>query len=90
MNEGWGMTHDSDWIYTSDGTSSIFRIYSSNFTVESSFTVTYNGSKLSYINELEYVNGYIYANVYQTTTIVKIDINNGSVVQKWTFDELLQ
>jgi len=33
MREGWGLTHDDEFIYASDGSASIFKIDASTFTV---------------------------------------------------------
>jgi glutamine cyclotransferase len=39
MKEGWGLTHDSQYIYATDGTASIFTIDPDSFTVINQITV---------------------------------------------------
>ncbi len=79
MSEGWGMTHDSNYIYTSDGTSTIFKINPTDFSVISSFVVfDEDGSTpIEYMNELELVGDYIYANVLPLNIVIKFSKHSG-------------
>lgn len=78
--EGWGMTNDGKNIIMSDGSDKIHFLDTVTMKPVKSISVTQNGNPLKGINELEYVEGFIYANVWQTSTVVKIDINTGKVV----------
>lgn len=63
VKEGWGMTHDSNYIYVTNGSPYIYVINPSTFTVRSTIYVTNsNNQGVSNLNEIELVNGYIYAN----------------------------
>ena len=75
IKEGWGMTHDDQYIYISNGSPTIFIIDPQDFTIVGNITVSdINGSPLYKINEIEMVNNtYIYANKWMTNNIYKID-----------------
>jgi glutamine cyclotransferase len=77
--EGWGLTHDSDSLIMSDGTSQIRFIDPETFAVRRAVAVTEEGRPVAELNELEYVRGEIYANVWQTDRIVRIDPKTGNV-----------
>lgn len=77
--EGWGMTTDNKNVIMSDGTEKIYFLDTVTLKPVKTLTVTNNGEPLKGINELEFINGYIFANVWQTSTVVKIDINTGAV-----------
>lgn len=78
--EGWGMTTDQKNIIMSDGSEKIYFLDTVSLKPVKTLTVTNNGEPLKGLNELEYVDGSIYANVWQTSTVVKIDMNTGAVV----------
>lgn len=90
MIEGWGLTHDDQNLYASDGTEYIYVIDPNTFTVLSYIEVYDPKDKknVDYINELEYVNGYIYANVLPLNIIIKIDVKTGTVVSKYNLTNL--
>jgi glutaminyl-peptide cyclotransferase len=77
--EGWGLTHDSDSLIMSDGTSQIRFIDPETFAVRRTVGVTEEGHPVAELNELEYVKGEIYANIWQTDRIVRIDPKTGNV-----------
>jgi glutamine cyclotransferase len=77
--EGWGMTTDNNNIIMSDGTDKIYFLDSVSMKPVKTLSVTRDGEPLKGINELEYVDGFIYANVWQTSTVVKIDVATGKV-----------
>jgi glutamine cyclotransferase len=77
--EGWGMTTDNKNVIMSDGTEKIYFLDTVTLKPVKTLTVTNNGEPLKGINELEFINGYIFANVWQTSTVVKIDVNTGAV-----------
>jgi glutamine cyclotransferase len=67
MLEGWGMTHDSEYIYTTDGSAYIYTIDPKTFKVISKVEVKdTTGNKITYLNEIELVGDYIYANKFLT------------------------
>lgn len=78
--EGWGLTTDGESLIMSDGTYLLTFLDSVNFEVTKTIDVTQNGIAKNHLNELEFINGYIYANIWPTSTIVKINPENGKVV----------
>lgn len=89
MEEGWGLTHNDEHIFASDGTDRLFKINPENFTVIQTIPVTdKNGKPVRFINELELVGDYIYANILPLNVIAKIDINTGKIVNVWDMKEL--
>lgn len=79
--EGWGLCTDGEYLFMSDGTPFIDMRDRDTFEPIVSFLVTVQGSLVERLNELECVGDYIYANIWQTDFIVKIDKQNGVVVE---------
>jgi glutamine cyclotransferase len=79
LTQGWGITHDSDHIIMSDGTSTLYLLNPETFNKIGQIEVRDNNVPLKMINELEYVNGKIYANIWKTDNIAIIDPQNGRV-----------
>ncbi len=77
--EGWGLTHDSDRLYKSDGSNMIYFLNKDTYREEGFLEVYSHAGPVSQLNELEYIDGKIYANVYQTDMIVIIDPRTGAV-----------
>ena len=78
--EGWGLTHDSQYLILSDGTNQIRFLHPTTFqTVRTISVFDYQGNPLTNINELEYINGEIFANVWQSNAIIRIDPATGSI-----------
>jgi glutamine cyclotransferase len=88
--EGWGMTTDNKNLIMSDGTQTINFLDTTSLESVKTLNVTSDGQPLKGINELEYIDGFIYANVWQTSTVVKIDMNTGAVVGTLDLSELTQ
>lgn len=89
MEEGWGLTHDDQNLWASDGTARIFKIDPQTFTVQQVINVkTKEGKEVHYINELEHVDNHIYGNVLPQNIIIKIDKSTGTVEKVWSFEEL--
>jgi len=88
-HEGWGMTHDSQRLIVSDGSSTIYFVSPDDFSVLKTITVADNTGAEDMVNELELINGYIYANRWQTDDVFKIDTSNGHIVGKMNFAGLL-
>lgn len=89
MHEGWGMDSDDDYIYVSDGTSTIRVWDPKTLGTIFSFNVRDNHTDYRNINELEIVDNYIWANVYTYNHILKIDKTTGEVVGKLDLSNLL-
>ena len=83
--DGWGITNNGTDLIVSDGSSEIFFVNPSDFSIKSSIAVKTDKGPVDNINELEYVNGFIYANVYMTNIIVKIDPATGNIVGRLDF-----
>jgi glutaminyl-peptide cyclotransferase len=78
--EGWGITHNNEHLIMSDGSDKLYFLDTVNLSVVKSLPVTYEGKVLNQLNELEYIDGFAFANVWQSNSIVKIDLTNGKVV----------
>ncbi|HEX8181148.1 MAG TPA: glutaminyl-peptide cyclotransferase [Pyrinomonadaceae bacterium] len=78
--EGWGLTHDNDYLILSDGTNRLRFLDPATFAVKRTINVSLNGQPVRELNELEYVKGEIYANVWQTDRIMRIDPQTGNVL----------
>lgn len=87
-NEGWGMTTDGKQLIISDGSSHIYYINPTDFSVTKTLNIQGEYGPLSQINELEYVDGFIYANVWQTDNIVKIDPGTSKVVATYDLSNI--
>lgn len=89
MEEGWGLTHDDEFLYASDGTSKIFKINPEDFSVIEVFKVRdQNDNSIHFINELELVGDFIFANVLPQNIILKIDKSSGKVDKIYDFSDL--
>lgn len=77
--EGWGLTHDSQHLILSDGTSVLHLLDPITFRSVGKITVTDQGKPVLNLNELEYIHGEIYANVWQTDEIARISPKTGKV-----------
>ena len=77
--EGWGLTTDGEWLYMSDGTSTIKVLDPATLEVKRRISVLCNGVSLAYLNELEWIDGKIWANVYTLNQIVVINPESGAV-----------
>ena len=62
--EGWGLTHDNQYLIMSDGTSRIRFVDPASFKVVRTISVFDDGRPLTDLNELEYIKDEIYANVW--------------------------
>lgn len=77
--EGWGITTDNQYLFMSEGTSTL-RIYDPDDFNEIGKIDVYDFSgPITNLNELEYINGEIYANVWQTSRIARINPMTGQV-----------
>jgi glutaminyl-peptide cyclotransferase len=79
QGEGWGLCHDGRAFVMSDGSDTLTVRRTADFVAERTVRVTLDARPLSRLNELECVGGDVYANVWQTETIVRIDVRSGRV-----------
>ncbi|MBO0341197.1 glutaminyl-peptide cyclotransferase [Flagellimonas profundi] len=77
--EGWGLCHDDEKIFKSDGTEKIWFLDPETLEEQGYIETVTNKSIFNMANELEYVNGKIYANVYQKESMMIIDAVSGAI-----------
>ena len=78
--QGWGLTHDRNYLIKSDGTEFLHFLNPENFKVVRKLAVYDNHGPVKNLNELDYYEGVIYANIWTTSRIVKIDAKTGKVL----------
>lgn len=86
--EGWGLSHDQDFIYKSDGTEKIWRLSPENLEEQSYIQLGTNKSLFKNANELEIVNEKIFANVYLKESVMVIAKSTGVIEGILNFSEL--
>ncbi|NBC58142.1 MAG: glutaminyl-peptide cyclotransferase [Bacteroidetes bacterium] len=77
--EGWGLCHDENYVYKSDGTDKIWRLDPQTLQEIDYIQPTTHQSISEKLNELEYVDGKIYANTYQKDGVAIINPKNGAI-----------
>jgi glutaminyl-peptide cyclotransferase len=77
--EGWGLTHDDQYLIMSDGSDRLYFLDPETFKEVKQVRVHYNNRSIIRINELEYINGEIFANVWLTDKIIRINPDTGEV-----------
>lgn len=77
--EGWGLTHDGEYLILSDGTPELRFLSPETMTLSHTISVTMNGRPIRRLNELEWIDGMIWANIWETRSIVRIDPETGVV-----------
>jgi glutamine cyclotransferase len=80
--EGWGLTHDGQYLILSDGTSTLYFLDFDTFEVSHSVEVKYNDTPILNLNELEHIDGMVFANIWKTDFIAIINPQNG-IVNSW-------
>ena len=80
LREGWGITHDSQSLIISDGTSRLRFCDPKTYRVSRKLTVRNGRRAQTHLNELEFVDGYILANVWYEDKIARIDPGSGQIV----------
>jgi glutamine cyclotransferase len=86
--QGWGMTHNDTCIIMGDGSNRLY-FYDSEFEKISELEVYDHQGPVIKINELEYVDGFVYANIWETNTIVRIDLHTGKVTGKMDMKKIV-
>jgi len=77
--EGWGLTHNNDFLVKTDGTERMWFLNAETFE-EVSYIETYtNKRKAEKLNELEFVGGKIYANIWQQNSILIVEPSTGAI-----------
>ncbi|WBL21388.1 glutaminyl-peptide cyclotransferase [Zunongwangia sp. HRR-M8] len=77
--EGWGLCHDGEHIYKSDGTEKIWLLNPETLAEEDYIQIATHKNIVSKMNELEWVDGEIYANTYQKDGVAIINPKNGAI-----------
>lgn len=77
--EGWGLCHDGEQLWRSDGSSQLMSHSPETFEMSSTVGVTHDGEPLDRLNELECADGRIWANVWLANDLVRIDPTHGTV-----------
>lgn len=80
INEGWGLTHDSEHLIMSDGTNRIHFLDGKTFSEVGHIDVYDNRGAVGQLNELEIIDGILYANIYTSDKIAQIDPKTGTVL----------
>jgi glutaminyl-peptide cyclotransferase len=79
QGEGWGLCFDGTSLVMSSGSDRLTVRDPKTFAVTRELAVKVAAAPLSNLNELECVGDSVYANVWQTDTIVRIDVRTGLV-----------
>ena len=87
--EGWGLTHNDTALIVSTGSSNLYFVNPSDFSIQKTLGVFNEYGYQSMLNELEYVDGKIFANIYGQNNIVVIDPNTGRITNKIDCSNLL-
>lgn len=77
---GWGLTHDGESLWMSDGSAVLTRRNPDDFRELGRIEVTHKDKPIRALNELEWVQGEIWANVYTTDIVARIDPTTGLIV----------
>ena len=77
--EGWGLCHDTEMIYKSDGTEKIWFLDPETLAETGYLEIVTDRSVFNKANELEFVNGKIYANVWQKESMMIINAESGAI-----------
>jgi glutaminyl-peptide cyclotransferase len=77
--EGWGLTHDEQHLYLSDGSAELRVLDPKTLRELRRIPVRALGQPVDQLNELEWVDGEIYANIWQADIIARIDPASGQV-----------
>ena len=77
--EGWGLCHDGQSLFMTDGSGTLQRRDPETFDLVEEIQVTRDGFSVRNLNELECVGDHIYANIYLRNAIVRIDKVTGVI-----------
>ena len=79
QGEGWGLCHDGEALYMSNGSDTLQRRDPTTFGLLGRIGVTRADSAVHNLNELECVGDHIYANIHRSSEILRIDKLTGVV-----------
>jgi len=88
--QGWGLCHDQNWIYKSDGSRYLWLLDPRTLIESGKLEIVSNRSSFRKANELEYYRGKIYANVYGKYGIMIIDAKSGAVIDMSDLDTQIE
>ena len=88
--QGWGLCHDEEQLYKSDGTHILWTLDPKSYTETGKIEVMTHLQSITKLNELEWAQGLIYANTYQfqKDVVVVIEPKTGAVVGVIDFAKL--
>ena len=88
--QGWGLCHDEEQLYKSDGTHILWTLDPKSYTETGKIEVMTHSQSITKLNELEWAQGLIYANTYQfqKDVVVVIEPKTGAVVGVIDFAKL--
>ena len=81
--QGWGLCHDGQSLWMSDGSHRLTRRDPNSFEVLGRVAVHDDNGPVDRLNELECVRGQVYANRFQRDEILRIDPARGTVTGRW-------
>lgn len=87
--EGWGLTHNDTSLIVSTGSSNLYFVNPTDFSIQKTLGVYNEYGYQSMLNELEYVDGKIFANIYGQNNIIVIDAKTGHITNKIDCSNLL-
>ena len=77
--EGWGLTHNGEYMIKTDGTERMWFLETADLQ-EKKYIETYTDKrKAEKLNELEYIDGKIYANIWQQNSMLIVNPTNGAI-----------
>jgi glutaminyl-peptide cyclotransferase len=88
QGEGWGLTHDGEYLIMSDGTATLRYLDPADFSVVRTLSVTDAGRPVVHLNELEFINGEIWSNIWYDDRIARISPATGEVTDWVDLGEL--
>ncbi len=77
--EGWGLTHDDQFLIMSNGSNVLQFLDPQTLEVKRSLAVFDQARPVERLNELEYINGEIFANIWRSNFIARINPETGEV-----------
>jgi glutamine cyclotransferase len=90
QGEGWGITHNGQYLIMSNGTDTLSMRRAADFSVMDTLQVKDGDRPVHNINELEFAEELIWANVWQEPVILAIDPETGTVKGTADLSELVR
>lgn len=97
LREGWGLYYNKNKVYSTDGSDKIFVLNANDLSqVVREIQVSENGYYVNNLNHIMVIkddNGNdteeAYINIYLTEFIIKVDLNTGKVLKKYSANEVI-